>query len=292
MRTVVLGASGMLGHQLWRHLSSSRIETFGVIRKTRSACRHGGLFNSDRLIENVDASNFNDLRKVLENIKPEYVLNCIGITKRRVNSDNVAECIRMNALLPHELVGWGGYIGYKVINFSTDCVFDGKQGDYTEDSPTSPGDLYGRTKALGELTSDKVLTIRSSFIGPELYDGTELFEWFISRRGIVNGYTNAIYSGLTTLELSRIIEMMLIAHPDSSGLYNISSEPISKFALLEKIMQHMALPIELVPDGAFKCDRSLNSQRFRNEYNYQPPSWNEMVAELTTYMQQRKEDDF
>lgn len=287
MRILILGASGMLGHQLWRHFSSTSINTFGVIRKARSAYRHDSLFSSDRVIDHIDARDFQNLCGVIEEVDPDIVLNCIGITKRREKEDIPADSIRLNALLPHELAAWGLKQGLKIINFSTDCVFDGQKGLYSESNPTSAQDLYGRTKALGEITGENALTIRSSFIGPELHDGTELFEWFIAQRGNVKGFTNAIYSGLTTLELARVVEKIVIEHPTCTGLYHISSDPISKHDLLRKILKHMDLPIELIPDGKFKCDRSLDSHRFRENYNYTPPSWEGMVSELTAYMQRK-----
>lgn len=288
---MILGASGMLGHQFWRHFSSTNTETFGLIRKARSEYRHAGLFNSDQVIDRIDASDFQSLCDVLAAVAPDIILNCIGITKRRELADNPAECIRLNALLPHELVAWGTERGVKIINFSTDCVFDGLTGSYSEQSPISARDLYGRTKALGEIRSENALTIRSSFIGPELQEGTELVEWFLSQRGTVKGFTNAIYSGITTLELARVVEDIIIHHPACTGLYHISSDPISKYDLLREILNCMELPINLIPDGVFKCNRSLDSRRFRSEYNYTPPSWKSMVSELTTYMQ-RKANDF
>jgi dTDP-4-dehydrorhamnose reductase len=290
LRILILGASGMLGHQLWRHFSSTKLTTFGVIRKKRSAYRHSGLFSDERVIDNVDVNNFQGLCGVMEAVAPDVILNCIGVTKRRKNRDIAAASIRLNALFPHELAAWSLPRNMKIINFSTDCVFDGQKGSYTEKSPTSAQDLYGRTKALGEIIGENACTIRSSFIGPELQAGTELFEWFLAQRGVVKGFTRAIYSGLTTLELSRVVEDIIVNHPECTGLYHISSSPISKYNLLREILKFMPLPIELIPDGEFECDRSLNSHRFRKKYDYTPPSWESMISELTTYMQRKTND--
>lgn len=290
MRILILGASGMLGHQLWRYFSATAMDTFGVVRGVRSAYGHGGLFTGNKIFDQIDARDFSGLQAVLEQVNADVILNCIGVTKRRVQGGAVEDSIRLNALLPHELALWGGRQGTRIVNFSTDCVFDGQNGIYSENDPTSAQDLYGRTKALGEITGKNVLTIRSSFIGPEMQAGTELFEWFIAQQGTVKGFTHAIYSGLTTFELARVIEKLIVAHPECQGLYHISSDPISKYDLLQMVRQQMDLPVNLVPDGNFKCDRSLDSHRFRKQFNYTPPSWEEMVVELTAFMQRKRND--
>ena len=160
-------------------------------------------------------------------------------------------------------------------------MFDGKLGNYLDNSLPSANDLYGRTKALGEISSQNALTLRSSFIGPELQNGTELLEWFRSQTGTVKGFKGAIYSGFTTLELSRIVEKMLVDYPNAAGLYNVSSDPISKYDLLTLIKEMMHLAVEIIPDETFRCDRSLNSTRFRQEFNYTPPTWEDMIDELS-----------
>ncbi len=188
---------------------------------------------------------------------------------------------RLNAILPYELAEWGAAHGARLISFSTDCVFDGKLGKYTEESPTSASDVYGKTKAHGEIDGmDNVLTLRSSFIGRELNYRSELLEWFLAQTGIVKGFRNAIYSGFTTIELCRIVEKILLDQPGTSGLYNISSEPINKYDLLVLIKKKMNLAVEVIPDETFCCDRSLDSSKFRREFNYSPPSWQVMIEEL------------
>jgi dTDP-4-dehydrorhamnose reductase len=160
-------------------------------------------------------------------------------------------------------------------------VFDGRTGRYSDDAPTNATDLYGRTKALGEVAGNNVLTLRSSFIGKEMCDGTELLEWFLTQKDVVCGFKNAIYTGLTTLELCRVIEKLLLDYPYASGLYNISSEPINKFDLLRLIGQKMHRSVEIIPDESFHCDRSLDSARFRRDFAYTPPTWTKMVEELS-----------
>lgn len=271
----------MIGHMLWQHLSLRFPETYTTIRKRREDYKGFGLFKSDQVIDGVDATDFYLLQGVLKGVRAQVILNCIGITKRHAAASNMISCLTLNALLPHYLADWGVANRVRVIHFSTDCVFDGKLGNYLDNSLPSANDLYGRTKALGEVPSQNALTLRSSFIGPELQDGTELLEWFRAQTGTVKGFKGAIYSGFTTLELSRIVEKVLVDHPNAAGLYNVSSDPISKFDLLTLIKEKMHLAIEIIPDETFHYDRSLNSTKFRREFNYTPPTWEAMIEELS-----------
>lgn len=271
----------MLGHKLWQHFSARFPDTYTTIRQNRTLYEKSGLFKSDKVIDSLDVSNFQELTAVMKRIRPDFILNCIGITKRRKESDTAIPAITLNALFPHKLVEWGMDNFAKVVNFNTDCVFDGELGNYTEESPTNATDLYGKTKALGEIQGKNSLTVRSSFIGSELQAGTELLEWFLSQTGTVKGFKNAIYSGLTTIELSRIIENILVHYPHATGLYNISSDPISKFDLLMLIRDKMHINVDVIPDETIRCNRSLDSTKFRNEFNYTPPTWAAMVEELS-----------
>ena len=281
MRIIILGGTGMLGHQLWKYLPTCFPDTFVTIRNSRTDYGDKNLYLSDRVIENVDVSDLNVVTGVLKAIQPNVILNCIGLTKRREEPDNPSLSIFLNALFPHHLAKLASDTGSRVIHFSTDCVFDGVVGQYKDNGLTNATDLYGRTKALGEITAGHVLTLRSSFIGRELRDGTELLEWFLAQQGEVIGFKNAIYTGLTTLELSRVIEFMLRRYPDASGLYNVSSDPISKYDLLKLIAERMRPGMKVLPEEQFRCDRSLDSTRFRKEFKYTPPNWETMVEELS-----------
>jgi dTDP-4-dehydrorhamnose reductase len=289
VRVLILGGGGMIGHQLWRYLPSRFPETYTTIRHNRTDYRSHGLFEHDNVIDGIDVSDFSLLAGLLKGVQPDIILNCVGITKRHKGANNAIPSIVLNALFPHKLAMWGAANDAKVIHFSTDCVFDGKLGNYSEDTPPSAQDLYGRTKALGEIADGNVLTLRSSFIGSELYGGTELLAWFLAQSGTVKGFRNAIYSGFTTLEMCRIVERILVEYPHARGLYNISSDPISKFDLLMLIKEKMHLAVEVVSDETFYCDRSLDSTRFRREFNYSPPSWETMIAELSEEYMSNKE---
>ena len=281
MRLVILGGTGMLGHTLWERLSQRFPDTYTTIRKGIRDYGNGRLFESDRVIDHIDVIDFRMLEGALRVIKPDVILNCIGMTKRREEPQNPIPSIILNAMLPHKLAKLAADVNAKLIHFSTDCVFDGRTGRYSDDAPTNATDLYGRTKALGEVAGNNVLTLRSSFIGKEMREGTELLEWFLTQKGVVCGFKNAIYTGLTTLELCRVIEKLLLDYPYASGLYNVSSEPINKFDLLRLIGQKMHRSVEIIPDESFHCDRSLDSARFRRDFAYTPPTWTKMVEELS-----------
>lgn len=280
MRLVILGGTGMLGHTLWECLSRRFPDTYTTIRKGKGNYGDDHLFGSDRVIDHINVMDFRMLEEALRAIRPDVILNCIGITKRREEPQNPIPSIVLNAMLPHKLAKLAADVKAKLIHFSTDCVFDGRTGHYSDDAPTNATDLYGRTKALGEVAGNNVLTLRSSFIGKELREGTELLEWFLSQKNTVRGFKNAIYTGLTTLELCRVIEKLLLDYPDASGLYNVSSEPINKFDLLRLIGEKMHRSVEIIPDESFHCDRSLDSARFRRDFGYTPPTWTKMVEEL------------
>lgn len=288
MRILILGGTGMLGHTLWQYFSSRFPDTYTTIRQSRTVYEKHELFVGDKVIDSVDVVDFSMLTGIMKCIKPDFILNCIGVTKRRKEADMAIHALTLNAMLPHKLLEWGQNNSAKVVNFSTDCVFDGEQGNYTEESPTNATDLYGKTKALGEIRGANALTLRSSFIGTELHDGTELLEWFLSQTGWVKGFKNAIYSGLTTVELSRVLENIMMHHPDATGVYNVSSDPISKFDLLMLIKEKMNLGVKIVPDETVKCNRSLDSTKFRNEFSYTPPAWKVMVEELSSDIRRRE----
>lgn len=283
-RILILGGTGMLGHVMWQQLVAQFPETYVTVRQPLQSYASYGLTDRERVIDEIDALDSGRIHGLLKGLRPAFVLNCIGITKRYIGEHNVAECIQLNAQLPHALAKMGAKTDSKIINFSTDCVFDGSRGDYGDDENTDATDIYGKTKALGEIRYRNALTLRSSFIGRELKHRTELLEWFLSQEGReVRGFKNAIYSGVTTLELSRIVMDILVRHKDLHGLYNISGPKISKYELLLLIKARFDLAIDVVADESLKCDRSLDSTRFRSVTGYQPPGWDAMVSELADW---------
>lgn len=284
MRILILGGDGMLGHRLLAHLSG-RHDARVTLRRPLAAYAALRAFTPANAFGNVELSTTAALEPVLAEFQPEAIVNAAGIVKQRPTADEAIPSIEINALLPHRLAVLCAEIGARLVHMSTDCVFSGRKGNYAESDPSDAEDLYGRTKYLGEVHEPNCITLRTSMIGPELSRKTGLLEWFLAQRGTIKGYRKAIFSGFTTFEMARIIELLLTEFPDASGVYQVSSEPISKFDLLRLVKERLALPTEIVPYDDFVCDRSLDSTRFRADFGYRPPGWPAMVAELATALQ-------
>lgn len=281
MRVLVLGAYGMLGHQLLSGLQND-LDMYGTCRSVSN-----GYFSNKNvhIVPGVDAERLDTVERAISSIGPRVVINCIGIVKQKKEARDPIKSIYINALFPHLLNGICSKNDARLIHFSTDCVFSGKKGRYSFSDASDAEDLYGRTKSLGELTSERSLTIRSSIIGPELGTRNGLLEWFVGQRGkAVSGYKNAIYSGLTTLEMTKVVSMMIDEHPDIHGIWQVASSPISKYELLSMINERMGLGITIEPEYSIKCDRSLDGSEFSKATGYQPPSWSEMINDLAKDM--------
>ena len=279
MRILILGGSGMLGHQLFKHLRDRHCVR-ATLRQDVSSFKESNIFNSLNTYVGIDVRSTNKLKEIFSDFHPDAVVNAVGIVKQLPSGKENIPSIEINALFPHQLALLCQKSHAKMIHLSTDCVFSGKKGNYREEDQTDAEDLYGRTKILGEVKKESCLTLRTSMIGRELFHKKSLLEWFLSQKGSVKGFKNAIFSGFTTQELSRIIEMIVTQHPAASGIYHVSSDPISKYDLLLMIKERLELPNTIIPDEFFKCDRSLNSNKFRREFKYNPPSWNQMIEEL------------
>ena len=276
---LVFGATGMLGHTLCRVLSQNH-SVVGTVRGHAKECRSP--FLTVPLYSYVDV---NDMRTVYDAIKttsPDVVINAIGIVKQVPDAVNQERSILINSLLPHKLASICKIHGANLIHISTDCVFDGNRGGYRETDLTNATDLYGRTKALGEVINDRDLTLRTSIIGHELYPPYHgLLEWMLQQTwATVPGYTNAIFSGVTTLELARTIDTLIQNHPDLTGLYHVAAPPIAKRDLLTMINATFDLGATIVPDASVVVDRSLNDDLFRTTTGMPRPSWQQMVDEL------------
>jgi len=274
----------MIGSTLYRLLNEYGLETYGTLRLSMPNDSITNSFqNSQNLIYNIDALNIDHLNQIITKIRPNIIINCIGIVKQKVNSGMEKDLIFLNSLFPHQLKLICELKNIKLILLSTDCVFSGQRGNYLEDDLTDANDIYGRTKILGEITDSKnVLTIRISTIGLEINSRKGLIEWFLNQKGNISGYEKAIYTGFTISELSRILFNVIVNFPYLNGLYHISSEPISKFDLLNslKILINKN-DIKINKDNIFFCDRSLNSDKFKLETGYNSPSWSDMLNELS-----------
>ncbi len=276
---MILGGDGMLGHQLLKHLQP-RHEVKVTLRQDMGSYSSFGRFSRENAYDAIDVRSLERLVEVMADFCPEAVINAVGIVKQRPDAKESIPSLEINALLPHRLAVLCKSIGARLIHLSTDCIFSGKKGNYQESDPSDAEDLYGKTKFLGEVHEANGLTLRTSIIGRELSRHTSLLDWFLAQTGRVKGFTNAIYTGFTTLEMSRIIEMMLSKFPDASGVYQVSSDPINKYELLLLFREKLGHDIEIIADDAFHCDRSLDSKCFRSEFNYTPPSWPAMIEEL------------
>lgn len=279
MRILILGGDGMLGHQLLKSYTL-RHEVKVTLRQDLEAYACYNLFDANNAYAGIDVRSLGRLTEVMADFRPEVVINAVGIVKQRPTAKESIPSIEINALLPHRLAVLCKCMNSRLIHLSTDCIFSGKKGNYQECEPSDAEDLYGKTKFLGEVHDSNCLTLRTSIIGRELSRHKSLLDWFLTQTGTVKGFTKAIYSGFTTLEMSRIIEDMLLNHPDVSGLYQVSSEPINKYDLLMLVREMLGINIEIIPDDDFCCDRSLDSSRFRSEFNYTPPTWPTMIKEL------------
>lgn len=280
MRVLIFGGDGMLGHRLLRHFSASH-ETRVTLHRRLGDYSRFGLFDRGNAYDETDVRDSRRVAAVVADFRPEAVINATGIVKQRPEAHLLDISNEVNALFPHRLAQLCRANAARLIHLSTDCVFSGRKGNYSESDAADAENLYGRSKLLGEVNEAGCITLRTSIIGTELSRKTGLLEWFLSQQGKrIFGYRRAIFSGFTTLEMSRIIEKLLVDRPQASGLYHVSSTPISKYDLLVKLNKALDLGTTIDPQDAFVCDRSLDSSRFRKEFNYRPPEWNEMIAEL------------
>lgn len=291
MRVLILGGDGMLGHRLLVHLRD-RHDTKVTLRRGLSEYERYGLFTPENSYAGVEARDVERLLEVFGDFRPETVVNCVGIIKQRGQAKEAIPSIEINALLPHRLAVACKAIGARLVHLSTDCVFSGRKGDYTlEDTPDAE-DLYGRTKLLGEVGEPPAVTLRTSIIGLELARKGSLIEWFLAQRGEIKGFTEAIYTGLTTAEMSRVIEKVLVEHPNLSGVWQVASEKIDKYDLLSRFSEKLGRDdVSIVPDGSVKIDRSLSGLEFAKATGYDPPGWDAMLAELALEVQARKRQD-
>jgi dTDP-4-dehydrorhamnose reductase len=279
MRVLILGGGGMLGHKLAQHCAG-QFETWVTFRSDGAPSRFP-IFGDARSMTGIDAGNLPTVGAALERARPDVVVNCIGVVKQRVEAKDAVASISINALFPHLLAEMCAGSGARLIHLSTDCVFSGRRGGYVEADPPDAEDLYGRTKLLGEVAAANVLTMRTSMIGRELATQQGLVEWFLGRRGgSASGYPRAIFSGFTTLALSRIIIDVIRRWPSLAGLHHVSAAAISKYDLLQMLNDAFATGIQVVPDPTVAIDRSLDCGRFRAATDFVPPSWPEMVRDF------------
>ncbi len=282
-KVLILGATGMLGNAVLRVFADS--PGFDVVGSARSRgmLKHLPVGMAEHVVCGVDVENIDSLTGLFATVKPDIVINCIGLVKQLAEADDPLTAIPVNALLPHRLARLCAVAGARLIHISTDCVFAGTKGMYTEADTADATDLYGRSKHMGEVDYSHAITLRTSIIGHELEGARSLVGWFLAQEGSVKGYKRAIFSGLPTVEMARLIRDYVIPHPELHGLYHISADPINKFDLLKLVAQAYGKSIEIVPDEQFAIDRSLNSSRFRLATGYKPLPWPELVHGMRVF---------
>jgi dTDP-4-dehydrorhamnose reductase len=284
MKTVlVLGASGMLGNAALRLFSGSEgYRALGTVRSARAVRLLPEALRGS-LITGVDVENFDSLSRCIAAARPEVVINCIGVVKQLSEADDPLTALPINSLLPHRLARLCELGGARLVHVSTDCVFSGTKGHYTEDDFPDANDLYGRSKYLGEVDYPNAVTLRTSIIGHELDGARSLLCWFLAQTGKVRGFTRAVFSGLPTVELARVIRDHVLSKPELRGLYHVSAEPINKYELLKLVAQSYDKTIEIEPFDQLVIDRSLDSARFREATGYTAPQWPSLVRTMREF---------
>jgi len=281
MKILVLGATGMLGHMACR-IFSRRHEVYACTRQSLPD-RHPLLqfLPAERCLVGGDLNIPSAVPGCIKTVRANIVINCIGVIKQKYEATDPIRCIGLNSLLPHLLARACDEYGGRLIQMSTDCVFSGRHGHYTEEDIPDPVDLYGRSKLLGEMSEPPHLTIRTSIIGRQLRGEDSLLEWLISQRGRhINGFSRAIYTGMTTQALCELLMTVMEKHEDLNGVYHLASDPIDKYHLLSKLNERLQLAISITNDPGFVCDRSLDGSRFTAVTGLHVPSWDEMIEKL------------
>lgn len=281
MRLLVLGVTGMLGNAMFKTLMAGE-GRHEVVGTTRNANVSNAL-NSNaggRIINGIDVENHDSLVRAFAEARPDVVINCVGLVKQLADANNPLLAVPVNTLLPHRLAALCAATGARLVHVSTDCVFSGAKGNYLESDFPDAYDLYGRSKLLGEVDYPNAITLRTSIIGHEMSGSRSLVGWFLAQEGSVKGFTRAIFSGLPTVELARVVRDFVLPKPELHGLYHVAAEPIDKHKLLTLIAQVYRKKIEIIPENDFVIDRSLNAERFSQATGYVVPSWKTLIERM------------
>jgi dTDP-4-dehydrorhamnose reductase len=280
---LVLGVSGMLGNAVLRLFATSPgFTVFGSMRSAALLSRLPAAVRS-QVITGVDVENADSLMRLFATVRPQVVVNCVGLVKQLAEADDPLLALPINALLPHRLARLCEVAGARLVHVSTDCVYSGERGGYVESDLPDARDLYGRSKLLGEVDYPTAVTLRTSIIGHELGSAHGLVGWFLAQTQRVKGYRRAVFSGLPTDELARVIRDHVLPRPALRGTYHVSAEPIDKFELLTLVARAYCKQIEIVPDEVVRIDRSLDSTRFRAATGYTPADWPTLIARMHAF---------
>jgi dTDP-4-dehydrorhamnose reductase len=277
---VVIGAGGMLGHEAIRVLAAD-FEVWGACRDP-GALPHLGV-PAERMLGDLDATDGAAAYALVERVKPDLVLNAVGVVKQLAAAKAAIPSIRVNSLWPHVLADACAAHGARMVHVSTDCVFSGSRGGYTEDDVPDAFDLYGRSKLLGEVTDrDNVVTLRTSIVGWQLGAPTGLVGWFAAHRTeTLSGFAKAVFSGLTTHALTDLIRDVILPDESLCGLWHVSADPIDKYTLLAQLAGCLGWDVDLSPADEPVIARPLDSPPARERAGWTPPSCGDMLAQLT-----------
>lgn len=283
MKALVLGVSGMLGNAVFRLLADS--PGFEVLGTARSAAVASRLREDlrPRILAGVDVEQIDSLTRAFAAARPDVVINCIGLVKQLAEADDPLAALPINSILPHRLARLCDIAGARLVHVSTDCVFLGTRGMYSESDAPDAQDLYGRSKLLGEVDYPHAITLRTSIIGHELGSAHGLVGWFLAQSASVRGYTKAIFSGLPTVELAAVIRDRVLPAPSLHGLYHVAAAPIAKYELLRLVASAYGKSTEIMPDDRVVIDRSLDGSRFRAATGYEAPPWPELIRRMHAF---------
>ncbi len=280
-KVLIFGATGMLGHVLFTVLSErSDLDVHATARRMEGLSRWFPAPLLAKIHGRVDADDLGSVRRALDETGPDVVVNAVGVIKQLPEAQDPVVAIAVNALFPHRLATACRAVGARLVHVSTDCVFSGDKGNYTEDDIPDAPDLYGRAKLLGEVTGPGCVTLRTSIVGHELHGRLGLVEWFLSREEKVQGFANAVFSGFPTVEFARIVAERIVPNEGLAGLYHVSSNPVSKYDLLRLVAERYGKRVAIERQEEFRCDRSLDSTRFRRATGYEPPAWPDLVEAM------------
>jgi len=273
----------MLGNAITRHfVDAGNFRITGTVRSKRNI----NLFPKHvqpNIVSGVDTDKFDSVRTLITKHKPDVVINCVGLVKQLSDSNDPLIVMPINALFPHKLAQLCFEYGARLVHISTDCVFSGSKGMYTENDYADGRDLYGLSKLIGEVDYSNAVTMRTSIIGHELNSNHSLVDWFLSQNDDVKGFKRAIFSGLPTVEIAQVISEFVIPNKQLIGVYHLSAEPISKYDLLSLVAKVYQKDIRIKENNDFVINRSLDSSRFRAETGYSPPSWESLIYKMHNF---------
>jgi len=281
VKILVLGVTGMLGSVVFKHLSrETQHQVWGTLRN-KSGLEYFPKQAHQYLYKNIDVLDQDVLVSVLSHVQPDVVINCVGLIKQFYDVNDPLVALPINAIFPHRLARLCLLSNARLIHISTDCVFNGRKGFYTEDDVSDAEDLYGKSKYIGELHDvPHAITLRTSIIGHELNSNASLVDWFLSQTGTVNGYKKAIFSGLPALELANVISDLVIPNTHLHGLYHVSVDQIDKYSLLKLIADVYGKEVQIEADEKIEIDRSLDSAKFRQATGYEPSNWPRLIEKM------------